>query len=52
MAFDLLIKGGNVIDPAAGVEGAQGCQDHALGLAIEQSARTGSDVKVEREVWA
>ena len=31
---------------------AQGCQDHALGLAIEQSARTGADVKVESEVWA
>jgi predicted dehydrogenase len=31
---------------------AQGCQDHAVGLAIEQSARTGADVKVEGEVWA
>ena len=31
---------------------AQGCQDHALGLAIEQSARTGADVNVEMEVWA
>ena len=31
---------------------AQGCQDHALGLAIEQSARTGADIKVESEVWA
>lgn len=31
---------------------AQGCQDHALGLAIEQSARTGADVRVESEVWA
>jgi predicted dehydrogenase len=31
---------------------AQGCQDHAIGLAIEQSARTGADVRVENEVWA
>jgi predicted dehydrogenase len=31
---------------------AQGCQDHAVGLAIEQSARTGADVTVEGEVWA
>ncbi len=31
---------------------AQGCQDHAVGLAIEASARTGADVKVEGEVWA
>ncbi len=31
---------------------AQGCQDHAVGLAIEESARTGADVKVESEVWA
>ena len=31
---------------------AQGCQDHALGLAIEQSALTATDVRVEREVWA
>ncbi len=31
---------------------AQGCQDHALGLAIEQSVRTGADVRVESEVWA
>ncbi len=31
---------------------AQGCQDHALGLAIEESARTGADVHVENEVWA
>jgi predicted dehydrogenase len=30
----------------------QGCQDHAVGLAIEQSARTQEDVRVEREVWA
>jgi len=31
---------------------AQGCQDHAVGLAIERSARTGADVRVEGEVWA
>ena len=31
---------------------AQGCQDHAVGLAIERSARTGADVNVESEVWA
>lgn len=31
---------------------ACGCQDHAVGLAIEQSARTGCDVRVESEVWA
>ncbi len=31
---------------------AQGCQDHAVGLAIEQSARTRKDVRVEGEVWA
>ena len=31
---------------------AQGCQDHAVGLAIEQSARTGADVTVKDEVWA
>lgn len=30
---------------------AQGCQDHALGLAIEESARTGADVRVAKEVW-
>jgi predicted dehydrogenase len=29
----------------------QGCQDHAVGLAIERSARTGADVHVEGEVW-
>lgn len=31
---------------------AQGCQDHAIGLAIEESVRTGSDVRVAKEVWA
>jgi predicted dehydrogenase len=31
---------------------AQGCQDHAVGLAIERSARTKADVNVEMEVWA
>jgi predicted dehydrogenase len=31
---------------------AQGCQDHAVGLAIERSARTRADVNVEGEVWA
>ncbi len=31
---------------------AQACQDHALGLAIEESARTRADVRVEREPWA
>jgi predicted dehydrogenase len=31
---------------------ARACQDHALGLAIEESARSGTDVRVEREVWA
>jgi hypothetical protein len=31
---------------------AQAFQDHAIGLAIEQSARTREDVRVEREVWA
>lgn len=30
---------------------AQGCQDHALGLAIEESARTRADVRVTKEVW-
>jgi predicted dehydrogenase len=30
---------------------AQGCQDHAVGLAIEESARTGADVRVAKEVW-
>lgn len=31
---------------------ARACQDHALGLAIEESARTRADVRIEREVWA
>jgi predicted dehydrogenase len=31
---------------------AQACQDHAIGLAIEESARTGADVRVAKEVWA
>ncbi len=31
---------------------AQGCQDHAIGLAIGESARTGADVRVAKEVWA
>ncbi|MCL1899267.1 MAG: Gfo/Idh/MocA family oxidoreductase [Promicromonosporaceae bacterium] len=31
---------------------AQACQDHALGLAIEESARTGQDVTVAGEAWA
>ncbi|GAB2471643.1 Gfo/Idh/MocA family protein [Xylanimonas ulmi] len=31
---------------------AQACQDHALGLAIEESARTHRDVVVEGEPWA
>jgi predicted dehydrogenase len=31
---------------------AQACQDHAIGLAIEKSARMGSDVRVAREAWA
>ncbi|WP_347338484.1 Gfo/Idh/MocA family oxidoreductase [Cellulomonas sp. WB94] len=31
---------------------AQGCQDHAVGLAIEESARTGADVRVAKEVWS
>ena len=30
---------------------AQACQDHALGLAVEESARTGADVRVSKEVW-
>lgn len=30
---------------------AEACQDHALGLAIEESARTGADVRVSKEVW-
>jgi len=31
---------------------AEACQDHALGLAIEESARTGADVRVSKEVWS
>lgn len=31
---------------------AEGCQDHAISLAIGQSARTGADVRVTREAWA
>lgn len=31
---------------------AHACQDHAIGLAIEESARTGADVRVAKEVWA
>jgi len=31
---------------------ADACQDHLLGLAIEESARTSADVRVTREVWA
>ena len=31
---------------------AQACQDHALGLAIEASARTGADVRVPGEAWS
>jgi len=31
---------------------AQGCQDHAISLAIGESARTGQDVRVTKEVWA
>ncbi|MGJ9372570.1 Gfo/Idh/MocA family protein [Nesterenkonia sp. CF4.4] len=31
---------------------ADACQDHILGLAIVESARTGADVRVEKEVWA
>jgi predicted dehydrogenase len=31
---------------------AQGCQDHAIGLAIGESARTGAEVRVARDVWA
>jgi predicted dehydrogenase len=31
---------------------AQACQDHALGLAIEESARTRTDVRVAKEPWA
>lgn len=31
---------------------ADACQDHLLGLAIEESARTGTDVRTNREAWA
>ncbi|WP_432519947.1 Gfo/Idh/MocA family protein [Kineococcus sp. SYSU DK006] len=31
---------------------AQGCQDHAIALAMGESARTGADVRVAEEVWA
>ncbi len=31
---------------------ADACQDHLLGLAIGESARTGADVRVAREVWS
>lgn len=31
---------------------AEACQDHALGLAIEESARTGADVRVSPDVWS
>jgi predicted dehydrogenase len=31
---------------------ADACQDHILGLAIEESARTSADVRVTPEVWA
>jgi predicted dehydrogenase len=31
---------------------AEGCQDHAIALAIEASARTDSDVRVTGEPWA
>lgn len=31
---------------------AEASQDHLLGLAIEESARTGADVRVTKEVWA
>jgi predicted dehydrogenase len=30
---------------------AEGCQDHAIALAIEESARTGTDVRVTGEPW-
>ena len=30
---------------------AEGCQDHLLGLAIEESARTGAPVTTDRENW-
>jgi predicted dehydrogenase len=31
---------------------AEGCQDHLLGLAIEEAARTGMPVNTDREPWA
>ena len=31
---------------------AEACQDHLLALAIEESARTGADVRVAKDVWA
>jgi predicted dehydrogenase len=31
---------------------AEGCQDHLLGLAIEEAARTGTPVTTNREAWA
>ncbi len=31
---------------------AQACQDHALGLAIQESARTRTEVRVAKEPWA
>jgi predicted dehydrogenase len=31
---------------------ADGCQDHLLGLAIEESARTGREVRTAAEAWA
>jgi predicted dehydrogenase len=31
---------------------AQACQDHAVGLAIERSAATRTDVRVTKEVWS
>ncbi|MCV2394933.1 Gfo/Idh/MocA family oxidoreductase [Actinotalea sp. M2MS4P-6] len=31
---------------------ADACQDHAVGLAIEESARLGADVRVAPDVWA
>jgi predicted dehydrogenase len=31
---------------------ADACQDHLLGLAIEESARTRADVRVTKEAWA
>ena len=31
---------------------AEACQDHLLGLAIEESVRTSADVRVSKEAWA